>query len=996
MYIQWQRLMIGTVWAMTFGATAGSFAAETVASDRFITQARQLTFEGRRAGEGYFSPDGAHLIFQSERYPGNPFFQIHTLDLTTGRVRLISPGFGRTTCSFFRPGTDQVLFASTHLDPRARDKQKEEYAERNNPTRERRRWDYDEHYDIFATDSRGRNPLRLTETLGYDAECAYSPDGELIVFASNRQVYPTDQMSPEDQARFERSPAHFCEIYLMNADGSQQRRLTEWPGEDGGPFFTPDGRRIIWRHFEENGLLCDVYTMKLDGSDRRKLTDFKCMSWAPYMHPSGDYFAFGSNKLGFANFEIYIAAASGEKQPVRVTHTDGFDGLPVFAPGGKTFSWTSGRNTPGRGRAQLFLADWDHQAALAAVRAAPSRGTPEPESSAHVPNGGWEAGPPPKAKGDLKPAITSNDLYAHVSFLAADALEGRMTGTKGVNAAGEYIAARFKEAGLIPLGDNGSYFQEFPFPQGVEMIPEKNELGFTDNPHATTFDPLTPEQDFRPLSFTANAAVHSELVFVGYGLVVPEEKGQGKYDSYAGLDVAGKIVLVLDDVPQKLETEQRIRYGLYSNPRYKAMQAKQHGATGFLLVVGPNTPGAGELLSLSRSASDAGIVAACLTVDAANRLLQQSGKNLGEWQTLLDTGSIPDDFKGVTKTYVGPTMHLERREGRCRNVVGMLPGTGDDERADEFIVFGAHYDHIGHGEAGGSRALAGEEGQIHNGADDNASGTATVLELAAALAQAHQQAGDHQPRRGTIFACWSGEEIGIIGSSYFAQHAPCPLDRIKAYVNFDMVGRMQAGKLLVQAVGSSPQWRSWIERINVRVPLNLSLQDDPYLPTDTTAFYPAGVPVLSMFTDIHDDYNRPTDDADTLNYLGMTRIARFARELGIELVQRATSPAYAEVKRATPKGGGGGRRRIFTGTVPDFAAGNVAGMKISGVSGDSPAQKAGLQGGDIIIEFAGQEIRSLEDYSVVLNAVKPDQAVSIVVLRDDKQVKLQITPTVRK
>ena len=966
--------------------------------DRFISRARQLTHEGRRAGEGYFSPDGKRMIFQTERYPGNPFFQIYTLDLETGRSRLISPGVGRTTCSYFRPGTDEVLFASTHLDPQAKEKQKTEYRERESATGHRKRWVYDEHYDIFSTDSRGRDMRRLTNALGYDAEGAYSPDGRFIVFASNRHAYPPEKLAPEQRELWDRDRAHLCDIYIMNADGSDQHRLTDWMGNDGGPFFSFDGQRIIWRHFDESGMLADVYTMKLDGTDRRRLTDFGCMSWAPYMHPSGEYAIFTCNKLGFANFELFVVDALGEKEPVRVTYTDGFDGLPVFAPDGKTISWTSGRNTPGPGTAQVFLADWDHEAALAAVRNAPPRGTPEPTPDlGAAADSGWEASGPPRPKPGLETAITRDDLYEHVSYLASDRLEGRMTGTEGTRLAAEYIAARFKEAGLEPLGGNSTYFQEFTFPAGVELVREKNSLRCLLGSHGSGAADLRVEKDFRPLSFTTNDSVDGGLVFAGYGLVVPEDQGRPKYDSYAGLDVGDKIVLVLDDVPQKLSTEQRIRFTHYSGPRYKAMQAKQRGAKGFLLVVGPNTPGAGELLPLSRSASDTGIIAASITVDAADGILQLTGKSIGELQTFLDGGELPAEAKVDTASVtLSLETHLERKEGRCRNVVGLLPGIGDDDPADEYVMLGAHYDHIGHGEAGGSRAHAGEEGQIHNGADDNASGTATVLELAAALADARGSDRSERPRRGVIFACWSGEEIGIIGSAHFAKHAPCPLGRIAAYVNFDMVGRLRDGRLILQAVGSSSAWRGLLERVNVVEPLNLSLQDDPYLPTDTTAFYPAGVPVLSFFTDVHDDYNRPTDDADTLNYAGMEKIARFARCLAADLARTAKAPSYAEVKRAKPRSGGGGRRRVYTGTIPDFTASDVPGMKISGVGGGSPAEKAGLKTGDLIVKFAGQEIRSLEDYAVVLGAVKPDEPVEIVVIRDKQKVTLQITPTVRK
>ena len=326
------------------------------AEARFLSHTRQLIFEGRRSGEGYFSPDGKALIFQSEREPGNPFYQIYTLDLESGDIARVSPGIGKTTCAFFRPGTDEVLFASTHLDPEAVAKQKAEFDLRASGKQRRYSWDYDEHMDIFIARRDGSNLRQLTRTPGYDAEASFSPGGQLIVFTSLRGAYPTNKLSAADLKRLETDPSWFADIYLMNADGSNVRRLTSTPGYDGGPFFSPDGRRILWRRFNEKGDLADVYVMNLDGSDVRRVTDFGAMSWAPYFHPSGRYIIFTSNKLGFANFELFLVDAEGTREPVRVTYTDGFDGLPVFSPDGARLAWTSGR-TPD-GESQIFIADW--------------------------------------------------------------------------------------------------------------------------------------------------------------------------------------------------------------------------------------------------------------------------------------------------------------------------------------------------------------------------------------------------------------------------------------------------------------------------------------------------------------------------------------------------------------------------------------------------------------------------------------------------------------
>ena len=357
-------------WIAILGA--GLALATVVAeepADRLLSRARQLTFDGRRAGEAYFSPDGTRLVFQSEREPGNPFYQIYEMNLETGDTRRVSPGTGKTTCAFFRPGSGDILFASTHHDPDSKAHQDAELELRASGQERRYAWDYDPEMDLYALEADGRL-RRLTDSKGYDAEGSYSPDGRWIVFASNRPAFERE-LSPDDQARHELDAALFAEIYIMPADGGKARRLTEVEGYDGGPFFTPDGERIVWRRFDTDGLIADIWTMKLDGSDPHRLTDFESMSWAPYPHPSGMYFIFTSNKHGFENFELFLVDAAGTKEPVRVTFTAGFDGLPAFSPDGRRLAWTASRGSSDGG--QVWFASWDHTAALKALASAPAR-----------------------------------------------------------------------------------------------------------------------------------------------------------------------------------------------------------------------------------------------------------------------------------------------------------------------------------------------------------------------------------------------------------------------------------------------------------------------------------------------------------------------------------------------------------------------------------------------------------------------------------------------
>jgi Tol biopolymer transport system component len=329
-----------------------------------LTHTRQLTFDGKRSGEGYFSADGKQMVFQSEREADNPFYQIYLLDLETGDEQRISPGTGKTTCAWIHPDGQRILFASTHADAEASQKQKAEFEERTSGRVRKYSWDYDENYELYEYGLQSKALRPLAGASGYDAEGAYSPDGKQIIFASNRHAY-SQKLSVAEQERLKIDKQYFMDLYLCDADGGNLRRMTEVPGYDGGPFFSADGKRICWRRFDEKGMIAEIWTMAVDGTDQRQLTKLGAMSWAPYFHPSGDYIIFTTNLHGFDNFELYLVSTHPGGKQLRVTHTEGFDGLPVFTPDGKRLSWTSGRN-PSKA-SQIFLADWNHEAALKAL-----------------------------------------------------------------------------------------------------------------------------------------------------------------------------------------------------------------------------------------------------------------------------------------------------------------------------------------------------------------------------------------------------------------------------------------------------------------------------------------------------------------------------------------------------------------------------------------------------------------------------------------------------
>ena len=534
------------------------------------------------------------------------------------------------------------------------------------------------------------------------------------------------------------------------------------------------------------------------------------------------------------------------------------------------------------------------------------------------------------------PEIKAADLRKEVEWLADEKRDGRMTGSAGAQETASWLATYFRANGLKSFAEN--YALPFQFNAGERILADKTTLEIsTGDAKSTTVAKL--DADFRPLAFSENGEMNGDVVFAGYGLVMPGE-GAGRYDSYAGLNVKDKIVLIFRYVPESVEPARRAQLNRYASLRYKIMLARERGAKGVLVVTGPNSPNAGRLLPLSNDGTNAtsGIVAASINGNVADSLLAPSGKSLKELQTALDQEN-PHAEGGFALPKVKVTLacgieHLKKTD---QDIVGYLPsGSG----GDEYIVVGGHYDHLGHG---GTSSLerAGEENKIHPGADDNASGTAWVMELAAALAK---ERTDHPEkfRRGVIFAGWSGEEIGIIGSAAFCEHPPVPLNKIVAYVNADMVGRLRDNKLTLQGVGSSHAWRKMIEKRNVAAGFSLALQDDPYLPTDVTSFYAKNVPVLNFFTGAHEDYHRPTDTAEKINYEGLERIAKFSEQIVLDLAQAPERPDLAKVERSAQEAGGRETLRAYLGTIPDYTT-EVKGVKLSGVRGASPGRESGIK-----------------------------------------------------
>jgi Zn-dependent M28 family amino/carboxypeptidase len=395
-------------------------------------------------------------------------------------------------------------------------------------------------------------------------------------------------------------------------------------------------------------------------------------------------------------------------------------------------------------------------------------------------------------------------------------------------------------------------------------------------------------------------------------------------------------------------------------------------------------------MSFDTAISGSGIVAASISGAVANALFAAvPDKTVQSAQQALDDAN--PHATGFPLPSLQVTIHTDvvREKQTGHSVVAYLPATEPTGNvAKPWVALGAHYDHLGHGDSGNSLAGKEEAGKIHFGADDNASGSAAVLAIGAKMAAAPRH-------RNVLLALWSGEELGLLGSGAFVAHPPVPLDQIAAYLNFDMVGRMQDNKLTIQAVGTSPAWGKIIEQTNVLAGFDLQLQADPYQPTDVASFNGAGVPCLTFFTGVHADYHRPSDTPDKIDYEDLDRVVDFAAAIATRVEDDQAVPEFAKVDQVLQPGGGRAGVRIFTGTIPDYST-DAKGLLLSGVIGGGPAEQAGLQKGDIIVEIAGQTIANIYDYTYALDVLKIGQPAKVVYMRNGERKEAMLTPAARK
>ena len=943
--------------------------------DEIIKNARQLTFEGARSGEGYFSANGKKLVYQSESHQKNPFYQIYLLDLLSGENQLVSSGIGKTTCAWIHPDEKTVLYSSTHLDANASLKEIEELKERESGKARKYSWDYDKNYDLFKTNTVTGKTERITFAEGYDAEGSFSPDGKRIVFASNRNAY-AKKLNKEELEIFSRDKSYFNDIFIMGSDGKNLQQLTHTSGYDGGPFFNKEGDQICWRRFSKSGHKAEIYRMQLESSKEIQLTRLDAMSWAPFFHPSNQYLIFSTNLHGFDNFELYAVDVNGERKPIRITQSPGFDGLPSFSPDGKTLSWTS-TNTSDK-KSQIFIADWNHAEVLHRLNLIST----EQDSATK--------GTPLRTATATSPKILDEDVKNHLSYLCSDALEGRFTGSKGEKLASDYVADSFQAFGLEPFTSEGEWIQGFPFFNAAELSPA---CKFENSSNGKDFTTLQLAKEWTPMPFSESGEVEfDKITFAGYGLRLKKTSEWPEYDSYTHLDVKDKWVMVLRKLPTQWNEKRKQAHYYDSTFRKKASVARDLGAKGIIFVSDFEQPN-DQLIEFSASPAKDTISIHAISVSRSivSKLFAQNSRVFQAWCGKLAKGEPYLGFE-LKNSRFRLSIAIERKKGIGRNTLGWIrsqPG----KVSDQFLVIGAHIDHIGIGKTS-SRAKKSEKGKIHPGADDNASGIGCLLEIAEYLADLRKR-GLLNSRYDILFAAWSGEEIGLVGSSYFMRKISQkkPQDRrrvILAYLNMDMVGRYEK-KLTLHGVGSSTGWRKLIQQANVPVGLNLNLQNDSHIPTDTTSFFTKGIPILSAFTGLHPDYHSPSDTAEKINYKGVADCSMLYSRLVQALVKQNELDYVAQAPPPKSRG----RLRVYLGTIPDYSQTDKKGVLLSGVSKGGPADMAGLKSEDIIIELKGKKIESIYDYTDAIGLLKPKEEAIIKIIRKQKVLSLNITPSSR-
>ena len=601
----------------------------------------------------------------------------------------------------------------------------------------------------------------------------------------------------------------------------------------------------------------------------------------------------------------------------------------------------------------------------------------------------WLALAVPVAAFAFAPAQISPQTYlAEVKYLASPELKGRATGSPELEKAATYIAGLFKSFGLKPVSGN-DYEQPFTVTVNSHLGPD-NHLNSDD---AGTKSALAAKRDYIPYSFSSSGKLSGQVVFAGYGITAADLH----YDDYAGIDVKDKIVLILRHEPQ--ESDEKSIFGgkeLTSHATFsdKASNAKMHGARGVILV--NDVPAhrteqpkdADKLLDFGTATgpTDAGILFVQVKEADAEAWVKAEGRDLGEIEAGIDKDLKPRSF-AMAKLNVDLAVDIQHDTRTVHNVEAYLPGT-----TSEYIVIGAHYDHLGLGD---EHSLAPSQiGQIHPGADDNASGTAGVIELARWFSK------QPKPKRGILFITFAGEELGLLGSSWYVNHPLLPLENAVAMINMDMIGRIREGKVYVNGTGTGSTLAKLVGDIKTPDGFHFDLSENlGYGGSDHMSFTIKSVPVVFFFSGLHGDYHKPSDTADKINAVDAAKLLSYVAEVEQRLSDAPDRPKFIRtVEPQEPSsgsaGGGSGYGPNF-GSVPDFDE-PPKGVRFADVRDGTPAAKAGLKAGDILIEFDGKEIGNLYDFTYALRAKKPGDEVLVKVLRGSQTIEAKVLLTERR
>jgi hypothetical protein len=569
-----------------------------------------------------------------------------------------------------------------------------------------------------------------------------------------------------------------------------------------------------------------------------------------------------------------------------------------------------------------------------------------------------------------------------VKALSSPVMEGRGAGTKGIERAANMIAQRYLALGLQPAGAK-SFFQPFTVITGAKLK-AGNRLEVEDGKSKQS---LKLNQDFVPFSFSASGDADGAVVFAGYGATAPEFG----YDDYAHLDVKDKIVVLLRFEPAGFAAKSG-NAGLTQHSQLitKAINARNHGAKAVILVNGKLGDGEEDQLTKFGSVNgpeNAGIAIVQAKNDAAKTWFAAAGKSLAEIQDQINTSSASSSFAFPDKLQISLNVNIEKTRATVNNVLAYLPG-----KTDEYIIIGAHYDHLGYGNV--DSLAPSQIGKIHPGADDNASGTAGVLELARVLAPRKGQL-----QRGILFADFAGEELGLLGSAEWVKEPTLPLDKAVAMINMDMIGRIKDEKVFIGGTGTGATFKDLLDGEKSKFPFQIEYSASGYAASDHTSFVGKKIPVLFFFSGLHSDYHKPSDTWDKINAPDAAKLLDFIDDVALKIDSANERVAFVTVKEDQPGGqaasGGGGGYGPYFGSIPDFGQ-EENGVKFSDVRPGSPAAKAGFKAGDVLVQFGDKPIHNLYDFTDALRRTKVGDVVDVQVLRDGKPVKASVMLEQRK